>query len=219
MEKSETKTRMVAIGDLRENENNPRKISDEQLRKLTVSLLMFRGMMSLRPIAANEKNVILGGNMRYRALSRILAMEEQELRDMVDNNAPEDMTDAERERIVSQWQEWQRDPQVEVVAADGLTEEQADEFVIKDNVQFGEWDTEKLTGNFAPMKLMDWGLQQTELPVEVMMDTTDAADVDAENEFRVIIVYPRERTDELARHVGLEMIDKDTYWFKDGKLE
>ena len=219
MEKSKAKTRSVAIGDLRENENNPRKISDEQLRKLTVSLLMFRGMMSLRPIAANEKNVILGGNMRYRALNRILVMEVQELRETVDNNAPEGMTDAERERIVSQWVEWQRDPQVEVVAADGLTEEQADEFVIKDNVQFGEWDAEKLTGDFAPMKLMDWGLQQTELPVEVMMDTTDAADVDAENEFRVIIVYPRERTDELARHVGLETIDKGTYWFKDGKLE
>lgn len=105
MEKSEAKTRMVAICDLRENENNPRKISDEQLRKLTVSLLLFRGMMNLRPIAANEKNVILGGNMRYRALNRILAMEEQELRDMVDNNASEGMTDAERERIVSQWLE------------------------------------------------------------------------------------------------------------------
>ena len=109
---NETITRMVAIGELSENAENPRKISEEQLRKLTASLLMFRGMMSLRPIAANEGNVILGGNMRYRALNRILAMEEQELRETVDNNAPKGMTDAERERIVSQWQEWQRDPQV-----------------------------------------------------------------------------------------------------------
>ena len=216
MKSEETNTRIVEISELRENENNPRKISEAQLEKLTVSLLMFRGMMSLRPIAANEKNVILGGNMRYRALNRILAMEEQELRDVVDNNAPEGMTDAERERIVSQWLEWQREPHVEVVKADGLTEEQEEEFVIKDNVQFGEWDAEKLTGDFAPMKLMDWGLRQEELPAEAMMDTTDT---DAENEFRVIIVFPREQTDEVAKYVGLESIEKGTYWFKDGKLE
>lgn len=216
MKSEETNTRIVEISELRENENNPRRISDEQLQKLTVSLLMFRGMMNLRPIAVNEKNVILGGNMRYRALNRILAMEEQELRETVDNNAPESLTDAERERIVSQWLEWQREPHVEVVKADGLTEEQEEEFVIKDNVQFGEWDAEKLTGDFAPMKLMDWGLRQEELPVEAMMDTTDT---DAENEFRVIIVYPREQTDEVAKYVGLESIEKGTYWFKDGKLE
>ena len=57
---------------------------------------MFRGMMSLRPIAANEDNVILGGNMRFRALCRISIMGEQELRETVDNNATEGMTDAER---------------------------------------------------------------------------------------------------------------------------
>lgn len=215
---NETITRMVAIDELRENAENPRKISGEQLRKLTVSLLMFRGMMSLRPIAANEGNVILGGNMRYRALNLILQMSEQELREAVDNNATEGMTDAERERIVQEWLKWQQDPQVEVVAADGLSEEQTDEFVIKDNVQFGEWDVEKLKGDFAPMKLMGWGLQQTELPVEVMMDTTDT-DADEADELRVIIVYAREQSEAMAKHVGLETIDKGTYLFKDGKLE
>ena len=212
------KTRRIAIGELRENPDNPRKISDGQLGKLIVSLLMFRGMMNLRPIAANEDNVILGGNMRFRALCRILGMEEQELRETVDNNATEGMTDAERERIVQEWMEWQRDPQVEVVAADGLSADQTDEFVIKDNVQFGEWDAEKLKGDFAPMKLMEWGLQQSELPVEAMMDTTDA-DVEGDDEFRVIVVYPREQSEAVAKHVGLETIDKGTYWFKDGKLE
>lgn len=216
MKSNETNTRIVEISELRENENNPRKISDEQLQKLTVSLLMFRGMMSLRPIAVNEKNVILGGNMRYRALNRILEMSEQALRDVVDNNAPEDMTDAERDYIVKEWEAWKKNPEVEIVAADGLSESETDEFVIKDNVQFGEWDAEKLTGDFAPMKLMDWGLKQEELPAETMMDTTDT---DAENEFRVIIVFPREQTDEVAKYVGLETIDKGTYWFKDGKLE
>lgn len=215
---NKTITRKIAIGELRENAENPRKISEEQLRKLTASLLMFRGMMSLRPIAANEENVILGGNMRYRALNAILQMEERELREVVDNNATEGMTDAERERIVQEWMDWQRDPQVEVVAADGLSEEQTDEFVIKDNVQFGEWDAEKLKGDFAPMKLMSWGLQQAELPVEVMMDTSDTG-AEETDELRVIIVYPREQSEAVARHVGLETIDRGTYWFKDGKLE
>lgn len=209
---------MVAIGDLRENDNNPRKITESQLQKLVVSLLMFRGMMNLRPIAANENNIILGGNMRYRALNRILKMEEQELRDMIADNASEDMTDAEQDIIAKKWLEWQNDPQVEIVSADGLTDEQRDEFVIKDNVQFGEWDVQKMKGDFAPMKLMQWGLQQTELPAMAMMDTTDEG-VTGEDEFRVIIVYDREQAEDMARHVGLDAIEKGTYWFKDGKLE
>lgn len=50
------------------------------------------------------------------------------------------------------------------------------------------------------------------------MDTTDA-DVEGDDEFRVIVVYPREQSEAVAKHVGLETIDKGTYWFKDGKLE
>lgn len=48
--------------------------------------------------------------------------------------------------------------QVYVVKAEGLTEEQKQEFIIKDNVGFGEWDWNILSNEWEAEKLLDWGL-------------------------------------------------------------
>lgn len=45
-----------------------------------------------------------------------------------------------------------------IVKADNLTEEQKDEFIVKDNVGFGEWDWDELANNFEAEQLEDWGL-------------------------------------------------------------
>lgn len=58
----------MKLTDLKLNENNPRFIKDEQMAKLLASIEQFPKMMELRPIVVDENNVILGGNMRYRAL-------------------------------------------------------------------------------------------------------------------------------------------------------
>ena len=55
------------IGRVRPNESNPRFIKDDAFRKLVASLKQFPEMMDLRPVVVNEQNIILGGNMRYRA--------------------------------------------------------------------------------------------------------------------------------------------------------
>ena len=39
-----------------------------------------------------------------------------------------------------------------------LTEEQKKEFIIKDNVGFGEWDFDELANNWDAEKLNEWGL-------------------------------------------------------------
>lgn len=45
-----------------------------------------------------------------------------------------------------------------VILADGWTEEQKAEFLIKDNVGFGEWDWEQLANEWDAEKLDEWGL-------------------------------------------------------------
>ena len=85
-------TRTIKLADLRENPDNPRTITDEQLHKLMRSLVFFPSMLKLRPIIASADNTILGGNMRYRALSRLAAMDGSTLVAFIRDNAPETFT-------------------------------------------------------------------------------------------------------------------------------
>jgi hypothetical protein len=45
-----------------------------------------------------------------------------------------------------------------ILLADDWTQEQRDEFLIKDNVGFGEWDWDQLANEWDAEKLTDWGL-------------------------------------------------------------
>lgn len=48
--------------------------------------------------------------------------------------------------------------EVPIVMADDLTEEEQRQFIIKDNVGFGEWDWEMLANEWDSDKLEEWGL-------------------------------------------------------------
>jgi hypothetical protein len=52
--------------------------------------------------------------------------------------------------------------EVFIVKADNLTEQQKDEFIVKDNVGFGEWDWDMLANEWDTEKLDEWGL---DLPI------------------------------------------------------
>ena len=57
----------VKIGDIKVNTENPRSIKESKFNKLVKSIKEFPEMLEIRPIVVNEDNVILGGNMRYKA--------------------------------------------------------------------------------------------------------------------------------------------------------
>jgi hypothetical protein len=59
---------MIKISSIKANPNNPRIIKNEKFEKLKRSIEEFPEMMELRPIVVDENNVIIGGNMRFRAL-------------------------------------------------------------------------------------------------------------------------------------------------------
>lgn len=49
------------------NESNPRLIKEHAFKKLVNSIKEFPEMLEYRPIIVDDENVILAGNMRYRA--------------------------------------------------------------------------------------------------------------------------------------------------------
>jgi DNA modification methylase len=113
----------VKTKDIIPNENNPRILKDDKFKKLVQSIKDFPEMLEIRPIVVNNEMMILGGNMRWKAIQEIGIKE------------------------------------IPIIKAENLTEEQQREFLIKDNVGFGEWDWDALANDWNPEELNEWGLE------------------------------------------------------------
>jgi ParB-like chromosome segregation protein Spo0J len=116
-------TQKVTIKEVIPNKSNPRIIKDDKFKKLVQSIKDFPQMLEIRPIVVDENNIILGGNMRFKACIEAGLKE------------------------------------VFIIKANDLTEEQKHEFIVKDNVGFGEWDWDILANEWDTEKLEDWGLK------------------------------------------------------------
>ena len=131
----------IAISKVRPNSDNPRYIKDEKFKKLVQSLRDFPEMANVRPIVVNKEMVVLGGNMRLKAMQEA---------------------------------GWSEVP-VEIV---DWSEEKQREFIIKDNVGFGEWDWDELANTWDAEELKDWGLDVWQPEEEVDYSILDEEDVD-----------------------------------------
>jgi hypothetical protein len=58
----------VKITEVIANPNNPRLIKDDKFKKLVKSIQDFPDMLNVRPIVVNKDMVVLGGNMRLKAI-------------------------------------------------------------------------------------------------------------------------------------------------------
>ena len=58
----------VKISEVISNPNNPRLIKDDKFKKLVKSIQEFPDMLNVRPIVVNTDMVVLGGNMRLKAI-------------------------------------------------------------------------------------------------------------------------------------------------------
>jgi len=67
--------------------------------------------------------------------------------------------------------------EVHIIQADKLTEKQQREFIIKDNIGFGEWDWDDLANEWDTEELEDWGL---DLPVDFAVEELEAEEDDYE---------------------------------------
>jgi len=86
----------MKLSEIKVNKSNPRIIKDEKFKKLIKSLEDFPKMMEFRPIVVNDDGMILGGNMRYRAL---LDLGYKEVPDNWVKKAS-DLTDDEKRRFI-----------------------------------------------------------------------------------------------------------------------
>ena len=59
---------MIDLSTLSLNPDNPRDIEEEKFEKLCNSIKRDPKFMALRPIIVDGENIIIGGNMRFRAL-------------------------------------------------------------------------------------------------------------------------------------------------------
>jgi hypothetical protein len=75
--------------------------------------------------------------------------------------------------------------EIPIIRADQLTEDQQREFIIKDNVGFGEWDWDVLANEWDLVSLGDWGVsevtafavptdQEREIDLSVMAKSADS---------------------------------------------
>lgn len=87
----------MKLSELKLNPNNPRNIKEDKLDKLAQSIKDFPKMMKLRPIVYKD-GVIIGGNMRYRAIQK-LGMDDIPDEWAVD---ADDLTEQERHRFIMQ---------------------------------------------------------------------------------------------------------------------
>jgi hypothetical protein len=120
----------INIKEIKSNPNNPRVLKDDKFKKLVQSLKDFPEMANVRPIVVNTEMIVLGGNMRLRAMQEA---------------------------------GWKKAP-VQIV--DWSIEKQ-NEFIIKDNVGFGEWDWDVLANEWDVDQLSEWGL---DVPVNLSPD-------------------------------------------------
>lgn len=152
------KTEIVYLSQIQVNGANPRIITDEKLKKLINSILVLPKMLTLRPIVVDETFTALGGNMRYRALVAISDMPIGEIKQRIARlRAYRKKTQAERDQLVEYWTKWKEKPTAPIIKASELSEDEQREFIIKDNVGFGEWDFDALANEWDVQDLDEWG--------------------------------------------------------------
>ena len=64
--------------------------------------------------------------------------------------------------------------EVYIVKAEDLTEQQKDEFIVKDNVGFGEWDWDMIANDWDIAELEDWDLKIPNMNIEDEIITSDS---------------------------------------------
>ncbi len=177
---------IVKLNDLKPNPKNPRFIRDEKFERLKKSIQDFPEMLKLRPIVVDDDMVVLGGNMRLKALTDLGVKE------------------------------------VEIIKAKDLTEEQKAEFIIKDNVGFGEWDWDSLANEWDSELLGEWGMDVWQLDANSDVDMVNSGTEDdewvgmpefeqKEDSLRIIIHFDNEYDREhFAKEKELEFITKQS---------
>ena len=133
----------MKLSNIKPNPQNPRLIKDERFKKLVQSIKDFPEMMAKRPMVCVTD--VDGKLFPLGGNMRLKALKEAGYTDIPD--------------------EW-------VTMADEWTQEQRNEFIIKDNVSFGEHDWDALK-DWDTEQLEEWGLEVPEFATEEVLEAVE----------------------------------------------
>jgi hypothetical protein len=178
--KTAVKIETIKISEIVPNENNPRIIKEDKFERLVESIKTFPEMLHVRPLVIDEKNVVLGGNMRLKACI------EAGLKDLP------------------------------VIRCTNWSEERKTEFIIKDNVGFGEWDWNILANEWDVHPLVDWGLDVWQPETDLNLDEFFAEpDITPESsDFKIILEYNEEEYNNVMEVFEKENGSKESIIYK-----
>ena len=169
---------------------NPRQWTLTDVEKLAASLKETPELLEMRcPIVVpvGDAFVVLGGNLRLAAA------------------------------------QYNKDSEIDCFVLNGATPRKMKEIAIKDNGSFGKWDFDSLANEWDDLPLNDWGLEvwqpmdEQKLPEELEglnLTPDELAKLEGEGDRaveRVIITYPKDREEEVAKYFGLEKFSKVLY--------
>ena len=191
----------MKLNELKSNPNNPRTLSESDFKKLLNKLLTFPRLLEKNKITfdSEQGNIILGGNMRLKALNYICDTYTREsIFDAVktaQNALNIDSKELLEESLAAYNSliRYKVIPENWVQDARGLSEEEKQAFIVIDNVSDGKWDFDALANNwdidFEAWGLVDW--KTTEMSDEELdnffEDKTDQGE-NEESEFNKIIL-------------------------------
>jgi len=119
----------MKLSNIKVNHNNPRVIKDAKFNKLVESLKEFPEMMKERPLVFVTDTD--GKLMPLGGNMRLRALKELKYTDISDD--------------------W-------ISIVDNWTDEQKRQFIVKDNLSYGEWDFDLLTAEYDKDELIEWGM-------------------------------------------------------------
>jgi hypothetical protein len=195
----------VELKVVKENRNNPRKISSSKLFTLVRSILTLPKMLELRPLVVDDKYTIIGGNMRYKALNIISQMSAEEIEKEIFSIVYDQKTNAEKHSLVEYWKNWKANPVVAIVKADELSPEEKKQFIFKDNLNYGEWDEDLLQGFdkflLGEMGVMEWEEDAQQPMTEEKQELIERQPEPKERK-RIIVIYSPDEIEKMKDVFG-----------------
>jgi hypothetical protein len=113
--------------------------------------------------------------------------------------------------------------EVTIVKASELTEEQQKEFIIKDNVGFGEWDFDMLANEWDTKKLDEWGLNIPNYSTGSEFNNMNENDLDLNEEFdpvglssglqRVVFIFDgKDEAESYLKNLNVKFEKRNMAW-------
>ena len=101
---------------------------------------------------------------------------------------------------------------IDVIIAEGWSEKQKKEFIIKDNVGFGEWDWDEIGNNWTELPLNDWGLDVWSPETDVDLEDFFTEEKEQEEQLekhKIVLEYTEDDYNTLIEILNKEKVGKE----------